>query len=233
MSEAKKTPENKKRRRAVEIIGYIIIFLIMATLVLVIAMKAKNQTVFIFKRTMMWVMTPSMEPEIPESSYILVKKATAADVKLGDVIVFRSDDPMLGGAFNTHRVIGIIGDNEEFETKGDGNPGPDKYTAKAENVVGIYVKTLPVMTSIGRFMFSSIGIIITITAVFGMIMIIYVPEIAKGTRRRAEELEKKKQAIFEERVRAEVERLKAEKNGAPPEAHDESSDENGESRDEK
>ncbi|MBO4216728.1 MAG: signal peptidase I [Clostridia bacterium] len=210
MDETKKTPEKKKKRRAVEIIGYIVIFAIAALLIFVIAMRATNRTVFVFDRTTLWVITPSMDPEIPAKSYILIRKATAADVKVGDVIAFRSDDPMLAGSLNTHRVIAVIGDNEEFVTKGDNNANADKYTAKAANVVGIYVKTLPTMTALGRFLFSGIGIVITVTIVLGTVMIMYVPEISRGTRRRTEELEKKRKELIDERVREEVERLMAE-----------------------
>ncbi len=212
--------KTKKRRRASEIIGYIVISLIVLLLVFIIIMKVTNHTVFIFGRTTMWVMTPSMEPEIPAKSYIFIREATADEVRLGDVIVFRSDDPMLDGALNTHRVVGIVGSNDEFVTKGDNNAVADKYTAKAENVVGIYIKTLPVMSAIGRFVFSGIGIVITITVILGTVMFMYVPEIIRGTRRRTEELELKRQELIDERVRAEVERLKAEnaaKQSAPPE----------------
>lgn len=212
--------KTKKRRRAAEIIGYIVISLIVLLLVFVILMKVTNHTIFLFDRTTMWVITPSMEPEIPERSYILIRRATAEEVELDDVIIFHSDDPILGGALNTHRVVGIIGNNEEFVTKGDNNPVEDKYTAKAENVVGIYIKTLPVMSAIGRFMFSGIGIVITMTVILGTVMFMYVPEIIKGTRRRTAELESKRQELINERVRAEVERLKAEnaaKQSTPPE----------------
>ena len=101
-----------------------------------IGFKASQHTVFIFGRTTVWVMTPSMEPQIPAQSYILVKRVSAEEVNVGDVIIFRSDDPSLDGSFNTHRVIEIIGDHEEFVTKGDANLIKDGYTAKADKIEG-------------------------------------------------------------------------------------------------
>ncbi len=205
------TEKRKKRKsRPAEIIGYVFIALIIAALLLVLALRATKHTVFIFNRTTIWVMTPSMEPEIPERSYILIKKTAPEDVKVGDVIVFRSDDPLLNGAFNTHRVVGIVGDNAEFITRGDANLKNDDYTAKAQNVIGVYVGTLPVLTAMGRFLFTGMGMIITVTVVFAIMMAMYVPEIVRATRRRTEELEEKRKAIIDEKVREEVERMKAE-----------------------
>lgn len=200
----------KRRRRVAEVIGYIVIFLIIALLLVVLYSKMTNHTVFIFDRTTAWVMTPSMEPQIPAQSYILVRKADVSKIKVGDVIMFKSDDPSIGGAFNTHRVEAIIGDNEEFVTKGIANIAKDEYTAKAENVVGVYEKNLPVMTAIGRFLFSGIGILITVTVIFVIIMIIYVPDIIKANKARTEEIERRHREQIDERIREEVERLKAE-----------------------
>lgn len=201
-----------KRRTIIGIIGYVIIFLIIVTLVLVIISKATNHTLFVFKRTTAWVMTSSMEPEIPAQSYILLRKADASEVKVGDVITFLSDDPELKekNAYNTHRVIKIIGNNEEFVTKGDANQIEDAYTAKAGSILGIYEKNLPVMTAIGRFLFSGIGMMITLTAILVIIMAIYVPDIMRATKAREKEIEQKHREQIDMLVREEVERLKAE-----------------------
>ena len=214
------TEQNKKSktaqkktlfRRITGIIGYVIIFLIAAVFVVVIGFKANNRTAFIFGKAPVWVMTSSMEPEIPERSYILIQKATADDIKVGDVIMFKSDDPTLKGANNTHRVVEISEDGKSFITKGDANQSNDSEPAKAENIVGVYVKNLPVLTAIGRFLFSKIGIIITLTVIFAIVMVIYVPDIIKATKKKSNELEQKRQARIDELVRAEVERLKQEK----------------------
>lgn len=206
-TQAKKT---SKRRKISEIIGYLVIFLIIAVLLSVLVSKMTNHTVFIFGRTTAWVITPSMEPQIPAQSYILVKKADVSQIKVGDVIMFRSDDPSIGGAFNTHRVVEIIGDGEEFVTKGDANIAKDEYTAKAGNVVGVYEKNLPLITAVGRFLFSGIGILITVTLIFVIIMIIYVPDIVRANKARTEEIERLHREQIDERIREEVERLRSE-----------------------
>ena len=207
-----KDQNNKKKkiiRRITDIVGYLAIFLIASLLAFVLISKASGHTVFIFGKTTAWVMTPSMEPEIPARSYILVKKAPPSEIEAGDVIIFESDDPTLNSAFNTHRVVRVVGDHTEFITKGDANDAEDAYTAKADKVLGVYVKNLPVLTAIGRFLFSEIGLLIAVTAIFGIVLAMYMPGLIRATRKKAKEAEALRNEQIELRVREEVERMKA------------------------
>ena len=210
MSNSEKETKTKRKPRALEIVGFIIIFLIIGLLSFVIISNLSGNIVFVFGKTTVWVMTPSMEPLIPERSYILLSKVEAKDVEVGDIILFRSDDPSIKDSFNTHRVVEIIGDHEEFVTKGDSNIAQDHYTAKADRVMGKYVKNLPILTKIGRFMYSSIGILISFTLVLGIVMIMYIPDIIKATKEKSKIIEEKKQEQIDELVQKEVERLKRE-----------------------
>ncbi|MCR5693821.1 MAG: signal peptidase I [Clostridia bacterium] len=197
-------------RRIMYVFGYLLIAVIVAMLVFVLVSNATKKVPFIFGKAVAWVITNSMEPEIPAQSYILIRKIDAKDVKVGDVITFVSDDPQLEGGRNTHRVVEIIGDNEEFVTKGDAAYENDTYTAKARNVLAVYEKNLPALTSIGRFFFSGIGIMVSCAAILLITMLLYVPEMVRANRRQAEEMEKQKQEQIDELIRQEVERLKAE-----------------------
>ncbi len=197
-------------RRCLTVLSYVCVIALVAALAAVLYFNMSGQVTFVAGKTAMWVRTDSMEPAIEARSYILVEKATAADVQVGDVIVFRSDDPALRGAYNTHRVTAIVGDHEEFVTKGDHNVVEDKYTAKAGNVVGIYRKNLQILTFFGRFFSTSMGIIVTITLILAFVAIAYLPDMISATRERTKKLEAKKQQQIEERVRQEVERLRAE-----------------------
>lgn len=196
-------------RVVVSVIGYIIIFAMAAALVLILRGNIKGEVTFIAGKAVMWVKTPSMEPTIPERSYILIGKVNAADVKVGDVIVFRSDDPALGGAYNTHRVKEIVGNNAEFVTMGDNNYLPDKYTAKAGNIVGIYDRNLPVLSVLGRLLQTPTGVIIMVTIMFVIIIAIYVPDMIKATKERTELIEKKRREQIDALVKEEIEKLRA------------------------
>ena len=132
---------------------------VVAFLALFIASKVTTSPIFLFNKTTMWVMTQSMDPTIAPKTYILVEKASADDVDVGDIIVFRSTDPRIAGSFNTHRIIAKSGN--EIVTKGDNNASDDGiYSAKAENVVGKYVKKLTVLTFLGRIVMTPIGYVV-------------------------------------------------------------------------
>lgn len=84
------------------------------------------------------VMTGSMEPEIPENAFLLVKKTAPKDIRPGDVISFVSPDPALEGAVNTHRVTRVAKQNGKrlFYTKGDANFIEDAYPVAESMLVG-------------------------------------------------------------------------------------------------
>ncbi len=205
-------PKEKKSiiRRIIGIVGYTVVVALMLLVAFILFSNMSGKVTFIFGRTAMWVKTESMAPQIPERSYILVRKAPASEVKEGDVIVFKSDDPSIAGSYNTHRVIEIIGVGAEFVTKGDNNAIADQYTAKAANVLGIYEKNLPLMTSFGRVLSTSQGIMITFTMIFVIFLIIYVPDMTRASKRRSDEADRIEKARVEALVALEVERLKAE-----------------------
>ena len=168
----------------------------------------------------MWVKTGSMEPQIPARSYILVEKPDTDKIKVGDIIIFRSDDPSIAGSLNAHRVIEIAAGGKEFVTKGDNNPGPDNYNARAVNVIGIYKKNLKVLSFLGRFFLTPLGITLTIIIMLALILPAYLPDIIAAVREKVGKTDDAiKQAKIDELIKKEVERLKSEN------AKDESDDE--------
>jgi signal peptidase len=73
------------------------------------------------------VRSGSMSPAIPTGSIVFYKKVNAADVKVGDVIVF--DKPGATNEKVTHRVykIGVSSTGRYAITKGDANGVPDDW----------------------------------------------------------------------------------------------------------
>lgn len=196
MSEKKKTTRKK--------IFDVIMYAVMAVLAVVIACSiyTKSTGKMVFSWNVLWVLSPSMETQIPEQSYILVQLVDAKNIKENDVITFYSRDPDLQGGLNTHRVIEIIGNNDEFITKGDNNIGPDNYHVFAEDVVARYVCNLPVLTFIGRAFATSGGLIITFVGiVFVVISWFYLDFMKK-------KLDEEKKKEMDKLVLEEVERLK-------------------------
>lgn len=161
--------------------------------------KISGSPIFIFGKTTMWVMTDSMNPTIPERSYILVEKVEFKDIEEGDIIAFRSTDPTIFGQINTHRVI--VKTETSVITKGDHNSVDDgAYSAKPENIVGRYVKNLPVMTFLGRIILSDIGFVVVIGIFLVLVLVCYVPDIKNALKEKDENDEEK-------RIQKEVDKL--------------------------
>ena len=189
---------------------------------IIIGAKMLGKPVFVLGHTILWVETGSMETEIPAESYILIHKASARDVRVGDIICFKSDDPAILGRRNTHRVVEIIGDHEEFVTKGDNNPSNDEFTAKAENIVGLYECNLDTLTVIGRFVTTPLGIAVCSICV-GLVMIyMYFTEFVYMHKEKQLMNQIARESYIEAQVAAEVEFLRS--IGAIPENSDEPDD---------
>ena len=189
--------------------GAIILALLLCT-VFVLISHARGDVPFFGSHSVMWITTGSMEPTIPQRSYILIEKVQPQDISRGDVIVFISDDPDIAGQYNTHRVISVIGDYEAFVTRGDNpetNPAEDRYPARAENLIGRCVKVLPALTLMGRFLSSTVGLFAMGVLIVTILMVMYLPDMAR-VMKQAEMAKREKEARMDELVRLEVERLK-------------------------
>ncbi len=136
-------------KRVFSAIWWVLVALLAILVVSIVSAKAKGKVPKIFGYSVVHIVSGSMETEIPVGSYILIKECSPAEVKKGDVICFYSDDPVIYGLPNTHRVHEdpVKGENGwEFVTKGDANPVKDAYTAKGDKLVGKYVGKVDALT---------------------------------------------------------------------------------------
>ncbi len=174
-------------RRTANVLAVIITALSVALAAFVFISRAKGETPYLGDHTLMWVLTDSMRPTISEKSYILVEKADASQIEVGDIIVFISDDPQIAGMKNTHRVVEIVGDREEFVTKGDNNEFNDSYNAKADKIVAKYVKTLGLLSAVGRLLSTTVGLAASCVILMMTLVLLFMPELG-SLRRRKEQL---------------------------------------------
>ncbi len=80
------------------------------------------------------VLSGSMEPALPVGCVQVTKPIKTEDIKVGDIITFRSPT---NGKLMSHRVTAVeVGESYRFRTKGDANDDVDPYLVVAENVVG-------------------------------------------------------------------------------------------------
>lgn len=89
------------------------------------------------------VRSGSMSPTIPTGSIVFYKKVNAANVKVGDIIVFAK--PGVPGEKVTHRVyqIGHSATGNYFVTKGDANGTPDDWRIPAVGTGWVSVFHVP------------------------------------------------------------------------------------------
>ncbi len=203
----------KKKRSAIRRFGSFlyncILILMIAVAAVLIFNRINNRVTFFFDHAIIMVTTPSMEPEIPAGSCILIRQIAPEDVVSGDVITFYSSDPALAGNMNTHRVVAIAQGSAgiEFVTRGDNNTVEDRYTAEAADLVGKYEKVIPALTVVAGVLMSETGFYIIIAAFVIFIAANLIGGLKKSKRRAEEE----RQAEVDRRVAEEVERLMAEK----------------------
>lgn len=197
--------EQKKKKPIKKIVSDVIFSLFMTFFGLVILFSILQKTVgfAVGGVRLVWVLSPSMEPTIPQQSYVAVRDCKAEDVQVNDIIMFISDDPKIKGKNNTHRVVEILA-NGEFVTKGDNNLTEDKYHVRPENVVAKYDRNLPFLTFFGRLYASPAGIVLTVGLIVGLIGAWFAIDI--NERKKASKQEYMDKLVKEEVARLEKER---------------------------
>jgi signal peptidase len=105
------------------------------------------------------VMGGSMEPTIHVGSIVIVRSVKPEDVKVGDIIAFKT-----GESKTIHRVIDKVveGGSFYFRTKGDANEDPDPWIVKPEDVLGILYLVIPYYGYLIWFARTPFGIILFI-----------------------------------------------------------------------
>lgn len=106
------------------------------------------------------IVSPSMVPTIKVEDAIVIKRKSAKDLKVGDIITFNSTDPRYSGITITHRIVDIIkSDNGSlsFKTKGDANNSADMSYVKESDIYGKVILTVPKLGYLQYFLSQSYG----------------------------------------------------------------------------
>ena len=119
--------------------------------------------VTMFGRSLFRVATGSMEPTIPTGSLLICKEEVIDNIKVGDIICFRSKESNMLGQVITHRVTKVMRDEEGMrylETAGDANPSADGFYVTESNLIGkvsFYTKYGNPIASVFSFVTSRMG----------------------------------------------------------------------------
>lgn len=107
------------------------------------------------------IATGSMVPNINVYDAVInMRVDDPNDLKVNDVITFRSTSPLSPNLTITHRIKEITTDesgNVCYVTKGDANNVEDAACAKFENVIGKVIIRIPALGHIQRFLASGAG----------------------------------------------------------------------------
>ncbi len=185
----------KKIGKAVGIVVNIIsiaLVLFSVAVLLKVVFTEQGEPPELFGYSMFKVMTGSMEPEIPESSAIITKDVPFSEIAMGDVITFYSQDPVLGGMLNTHRVV-EIGEDElgtYLITKGDANSVEDKYPVRETEYVGKVIHCMLWLGIIVRLCSNPLVFLPLIVIPFVWIIVVNIMKVVKL----AKTLEKEEEA---------------------------------------
>ena len=152
------------------------------------------------------VISPSMEPEYMVGDLLYVKAQDSATIKEGDVITFIVNEDLVVG---THRVVRVDAENKRFYTKGDQNDIEDQDPVHFNNVIGVPKFSIPKLGYVSDFIQNPPGTYIAIGGGLILLILVFLPDILAKKKKEDDESTAEENA----RLKAELEKLRAERNG--------------------
>ena len=131
-NKSKNTKSNKKKtiKKVMNIIEYIVIFLVISVNAILIfkSMTNPGKSPSIFGKKAFVIISGSMIPHIQIGDVVLVSETN--NVAVGDVIAFRRDSSVI-----VHRIVKEMNINGEvmYQTKGDNNNVEDKVKVEIKD----------------------------------------------------------------------------------------------------
>lgn len=219
--DASEVTEAETEDNSSKIANIIVAVITAAALVFVIYVmicSAHGKAVNVFGKSVLKVVTGSMEPSIRVGEYIIVEKTDTDALAEGDIISFYSDQDDIMDKLVTHRIIGK-NDDGSYITKGDANPTEDRVPARQERIVGKYTRKSRFFIWVNSFMNMKKLLLILVVIPMTWIALYEVRSLMKIGREAAEnnreEADRKRQAAIREAIEREKRRL--EETGYDPE----------------
>ncbi len=171
----------------------------------------QGRAAVVFGRSIVKVVSGSMEPSIHDGDYIIIKKTDSSLLKEGDIICFYSTDDEIYGKMNTHRIVRRL-DDGSFVTKGDTSFSEDGNAVTADKIVGKYVgkvrflRWLNSFASVKKLILAAVVVIMSATAVFEVVTIAKVSAECREKKNSSEEairqaIDREKQKLYEQKER--------------------------------
>lgn len=160
------------------------------------------------------VISGSMEPEYSVGDLIYVKKVDVNTIEVGDDITFILNEDLVVA---THRVVRVDAEKQHLYTKGLANEIEDSEPVHFNNVIGVPRFSIPKLGYVSDFVQNPPGMYITIGVGIILILAVFLPDMI-GKKKKEDEDEDASAVRTEsestteenERLKAEIERLKSE-----------------------
>jgi len=142
----------------------------------------------IFNYSYFTVLTPSMQDEIPQGSFILVKSIDPQKLKVGDNITFMADY----STAVTHKIVGIYENYDNsgalgIQTQGVNNANPDRDIVYEASIVGKVIFVLPVFGAVLSYLSENVFLVFTIFGLCVLLSFLLRGVFAKPAKRTAPE----------------------------------------------
>ena len=202
-------------KRVFDIILAVVTVALIAFCGYVLFNASRGKATEVFGKTVLRVVTGSMEPSIHVDDYIIAEETDTDKLEVGDVISFYSEQEDVYGKIVTHRIIECREDGTfitKGDTKSDGEPNdtPDSAPVKPEKIIGKYAgkarffNWLGTFADIRKILLLAVIILVAVGAVFEIKSIAKLGGEALDEKRRENEAEHKRMmraAIEQEKLR--------------------------------
>ena len=209
MKSAENTVDKKGRlSKAFDIALTVLLVALAGVIAYIMIMSSRGKAVSLFGRSVLVVVTGSMEPSISEGDYILIEKCDTDKLEEGDIITFTSHEEDINGQLVTHRIIAKNADGS-FTTKGDANPVADKKSVSPSDIEGRYTGRARVLELVSSF--ASLKKLIMFAVIIPLVLVsAYEVRTLAGLMKqsRAEHQKLSENELKEQLIREEIEKEK-------------------------
>jgi len=138
----------------------------------------------IFNYSYFTVETPSMQDEIPQGSFILVKSINPQKLREGDNITYLAEH----NTAVTHKVVAIYENYDNsgaigIQTKGVNNANPDRDIVNEASIVGKVVFVFPVFGTVLSYLSDNVFLVFTIFGLCVLLSFLLRGKFAKPAKR--------------------------------------------------
>lgn len=212
-TEAVEEPVPVKRKRsvfgiifkAIDILSGIALLAALGFMIYLVICTSRGEVADVFGKSVLKVITGSMEPTILTGDYIIIDRNGLDDLKVGDIISFYSEEEDIFGSLCTHRIMAISGDGL-YSTQGDANPVEDRHDVRREQILGKYIRKARILRWAGSFADTRKLILIAVIIPLLLVSFYEVFSVSRLWKKVIAEHEKPKETRweYEERIRREA-----------------------------